>query len=97
MHEIEMERTIVPIIDGLPAIPLDQEYLNALAEATRQSFPHAQESMSGGCIIRVGAPKRAAIYVCKDCRSAKRDWMGHHKPNPKPNPSVQPSAVNSLP
>ena len=85
VHGVEMERAIVPIYYGLPAIPLDQDYLRALNEATRSAFPHAQEFVEGGCIVKLGAPRRAAIYRCPCCLTARRDWMQQHHPKPTPN------------
>ena len=86
-----MNRTAVPICYGLPAIPLDVVYRDALAEATKSAFPHAQEFAGGGCIKRLGAPRRAAIYVCDRCCLAKQDWLSHHSPKAAPNQHPQPT------
>jgi hypothetical protein len=96
VHGVDMERAVVPICYGLPAIPLDQDYLHALDEATKSAFPHAQDHVEGGCIVKLGAPKRAAIYVCPSCRSAKQDWMGHHHPKPTPNHPAAGNARSAL-
>ena len=96
VHGVEMQRTVVPIYYGLPAIPLDQDYLRALDEATKSAFPHAQEFVEGGCVVKFGTPSRAAIYVCPCCRSARKDWMDHHHPRSTPNQSPEPTAA-SLP
>jgi hypothetical protein len=89
VHGVEMHRTVVPIYYGLPAVPLDQEYVRALDEAKKSAFPHAQEFVEGGCIVKFGVPRRATLYVCPCCRSARRDWMEHHHPQSTPN---QPAA-----
>lgn len=92
VHEVQMNRTVVPIYYGLPAIPLDEAYRHALAEATKSAFPHAQEFVGGGCIKRLGAQRSASIYVCDRCCLAKQDWLSHHSPKAVPN---NPPGANS--
>src|SRR5664279_1972461 len=63
VHEVQMNRTAVPICYGLPAIPLDVVYRDALAEATKSAFPHAQEFAGGGALKGL-ALRAAPLFTC---------------------------------
>ncbi len=68
VHHIEMEGQVVPIIYGLPQggdIP---------QEARWTLFPHAEQSVSGGCVVLSEAPTTAQIKVCPQCVEAKTKW-----------------------
>lgn len=64
MHGDSMKPDTVPIAYGLMAGP----YLSA----RRNSFPHANSSVLGGC--EVLDVKTAPVKYCSTCRKAEQEW-----------------------
>lgn len=77
LHGTHMAKTNVPIVYGLIRL---NEWGKALATASSNSFPNAEQCWLGGCIIE--APKEATIYICPECQQARRDWELKH-PEPR--------------
>lgn len=72
IHHCQMQRKVVPIAYGLmyphPSGPSSQ--------TRARRFPHANEWVSGGCVI---SPKKTAeVYVCSECKRAEEKWMNRH-------------------
>jgi hypothetical protein len=66
-----MTKTTVPLYYGLPAI--SQRDI-ARYPASTNSFPHAKEYASGGCIRPFFRSRRALIYTCDSCKTARQQW-----------------------
>jgi hypothetical protein len=73
LHHVQMVKATVPIEYGLIHL---SDYGLALHAASQATFPHAQDSVSGGCCIE--SRSQAVIYHCRECRKAKRTWMVNH-------------------
>lgn len=69
IHRTEMLKTNVPIEYGLIRL---NDFGRARQAASTSSFPHAQESVLGGCIV--GTATQAIIYICPDCQKALQKW-----------------------
>jgi hypothetical protein len=68
-----MQKKRVPIYYGLgkpdPAAP-------SIA-TTQRLFPHAEESVSGGCVVE--SKTVTEIYVCPECKKAEAEWIRNHR------------------
>ena len=77
VHGSQMTKTSVPIAYGLIRL---NAWGKALHTASSNSFPHAEDSVLGGCIV--DTPTQAVIYVCPQCQTARQKWESEH-PAPK--------------
>ena len=71
VHNTRMPKTTVPIHYGFS--PCDERDL-ARYSASKTAFPHAEESVGGGCIVPLFASRRAVIYTCDSCKTARQQW-----------------------
>ena len=86
VHQLSMTRTSVPIIYGLTTWTYDGKVRN---EASKGAFPHADKSVSGGCVSNLTSPRRAIIYVCPDCKRAADEWQRKHETDVLKGPPSQ--------
>jgi len=71
VHHTHMSKTKVPIGYGLMA---QDEQSRARYTASTNAFPHAEESVGGGCMVPLFAAHRALIYSCPSCQTAREQW-----------------------
>jgi hypothetical protein len=71
VHHARMSKTTVPIFYGLPGI---SQRDTARYPASANSFPYADESVGGGCMVPLFASRRAVIYTCDACKAARQQW-----------------------
>lgn len=69
VHGTVMRQALVPIYDGLPAIP---EISDAYAEAKAALFPNSKQPVAGGCVL--GDEQYVEAFVCKKCCEAAAVW-----------------------
>ena len=70
-HNFEMQEGVVPILYGLPAFNFDFLYDAATM------FPNANDHIAGGCVV--GYERKATIFYCKQCRTAKAKYHEEQK------------------
>jgi hypothetical protein len=68
VHGARMNRGIVKVTYGLPAITSD--YI----EACKESFPNSNSIVFGGCMVPPGPPNFNRVIYCSQCRRAESDW-----------------------
>ena len=71
VHHVQMVRTSVPIVYGLPMFTARDA---ARYAASTNAFPHSETFVSGGCCVTSWDAHRAAIYICPECKKAARAW-----------------------
>jgi hypothetical protein len=72
VHHIQMQRTSVRVVYGLPG---SSALAEARYEASKKAFPHAETSVSGGCVVAPGiSATNAFIYTCPECKKAASRW-----------------------
>jgi len=71
VHHVAMQTKTVPIYYGLPFL---FDYDLKMMEAARISFPHALDSIEGGCDVSDENPTSAEVYWCPVCRAEKEKW-----------------------
>lgn len=79
VHQVKMTRTSVPIMYGLP---LWNEKTTARSKASAKLFPHAGDSLEGGCLVDSRNPKQAMVFVCPDCQGKSQRWDLEHQNQP---------------
>lgn len=77
IHGVALKRRSVPIRYGRrgSSLKLAPHYL-----AARQAlFPHCDEVVGGGCIVR--DVKRKSIMICPNCCAARDQWLRENHPS----------------
>lgn len=69
VHHTQMNKSTVPIHYGLIR---PDERARARYAASTNAFPHALEWVGGGCVV--DTPKRAIIFTCTACKTARQQW-----------------------
>lgn len=73
VHHSKMTKSTVPIHYGLFR---PDERAGARNAASANAFPHAVEWVGGGCVV--GSSKKAVIYTCAECESARQEWEARY-------------------
>ena len=85
VHDELMHVEILPIRYGLSVVisyidPDEQvkweRLQEAFARAQEKTFPEANRSVLGGCLIQV--EKRSEVYYCETCRANEARWFEEH-------------------
>jgi hypothetical protein len=74
VHHLRMQRRMVPIAFGLPA--MGREWTAVYS----RDFPHSLLHIEGGCILDQKLVRaRFPLYVCRACKRAERAWAEKHR------------------
>ena len=70
LHSLEMNRTEVEIIYGLP----NESQMREM-NIKETSFPNGRDYILGGCIVLSEMDVKAIIYQCSNCVEVRNKWL----------------------
>ena len=71
IHDVPLEKIIVPIIYGLPYESEFEEAKIALLE-----FPFGRDYILGGCLVKW--KDKAIISICNSCKKERHKWLSEN-------------------